>query len=364
MSLKKILGDVIKRALFGGQPLANRFFIALTEPQQEVTVWLHGAGEPIDVTRRHCEACGAPFVLCIGFDRRRGPSEDQRSDLWLRFSEKDGLQRVLGEITLQWIQTIDSGDSEFFLFRPKSSVNYCLSKSRLEIYALWHAYRAWRKGGVRVSRMERNAMEVMFICPRPVSLISVTDEAGGNIYPLNVMGDLGERFFGLCLKTGRLPAQCVQKTRRLVLSSVPMPDAPIAYRMGPNHNRPTVDWNTLGFATRPSRSFGIPVPEFACRVREMEIDQIHKLGFHTFFLARVVSDELLATVPELCLAHGFYQDWRTRQRGVDKKRAYAEDAFVSNQLSPEQALLLSRNADDNSMTGFRQLQGTSVTDGR
>jgi flavin reductase (DIM6/NTAB) family NADH-FMN oxidoreductase RutF len=364
MSLKKILGDVIKRALFGGQPLANRFFIALTEPQQEVTVWLHGAGEPIDVTRRHCEACGAPFVLCIGFDRRRGPSEDQRSDLWLRFSEKDGLQRVLGEITLQWIQTIDSGDSEFFLFRPKSSVNYCLSKSRLEIYALWHAYRAWRKGGVRVSRMERNAMEVMFICPRPVSLISVTDEAGGNIYPLNVMGDLGERFFGLCLKTGRLPAQCVQKTRRLVLSSVPMPDAPIAYRMGPNHTRPTVDWNTLGFATRPSRSFGIPVPEFACRVREMEIDQVHKLGFHTFFLARVVSDELLATVPELCLAHGFYQDWRTGQRGVDKKRAYAEDAFVSNQLSPEQAFLLSRNADDNSMTGFRQLQGTSVTDGR
>jgi hypothetical protein len=96
----------------------------------------------------------------------------------------------------------------------------------------------------------------------------------------------------------------------------------------------------------------------------MEIDQVHRLGFHTFFLARVVSDELLATVPELCLAHGFYQDWRTRRRGVDRKRAYAEDAFVSNQLSPEQAFLLSENADDNSMTGFRQLQGTSVTDGR
>jgi hypothetical protein len=133
---------------------------------------------------------------------------------------------------------------------------------------------------------------------------------------------------------------------------------------GTNHNRPTIDWNTLGFATRPSQSFGIPVPEFACRVREMKIDQVHKLEFHTFFLARVVSDELLATVPELCVAQGFYQDWRTKQRGVDKKRAYAEDAFVSNQLSPEQALLLSQNAGDNSMTDFRQLQGTPVTDGR
>ena len=40
MSLKKILGHVIKRALFGGEPLANRFFIALTEPQKEVIVWL------------------------------------------------------------------------------------------------------------------------------------------------------------------------------------------------------------------------------------------------------------------------------------------------------------------------------------
>jgi hypothetical protein len=62
------------------------------------------------------------------------------------------------------------------------------------------------------------------------------------------------------------------------------------------------------------------------------------------------------------VAHGFYQDWRTRQRGVDKKRAYAEDAFVSNQLSPEQALLLSQNDGDKSMTSFRQLQDTTVTE--
>jgi hypothetical protein len=341
MSLKKILSRTVKRALFGGDPLPNRFFIAQTEPQQEVTVWLHGAGEPIDVTRRHCEACGSPFILCIGFERGRAPTETQRSHLTLRFCERGGRQRVLGEIVLQWTRTLESGDSEVLLFRPKSAVNYCLSKSKLRVYALWHAYKSWRNGAVKVSHIERDAMAVMFICPRPVSLISVTDDAGGNIYPLNVMGDLSESFFALCLKAGRLPAQCVEKTRRLVLSSVPMSAAPIAYRLGPNHNRPTIDWNTLSFPTRPSLSFEIPVPVFACRVREMEIVQIHKLGFHTFFLARVISDEQLARVPELCVAHGFYQDWRVRYRGVDKQRADAKDAFVSNRLSPEQVRMLS-----------------------
>jgi hypothetical protein len=155
------------------------------------------------------------------------------------------------------------------------------------------------------------------------------------------MGDVGEKYFAFCLKAGKLPAQFVEKTGRIVLNSVPMADAPIAYRLGPNHNVPTIDWNKLPFPSRVSQTFKMPVPSFAFRVREMQVEQIHRLGFHTFFLARVISDEQLANVPEFCVAHGFYEDWRIRQRGIDKQRANAEDARVRNQLSPEQAALLS-----------------------
>src|ERR1700722_7233027 len=114
-----------------------------------------------------------------------------------------------------------------------------------------------------------------------------------------------------------------------------MKQGPFAYLLGHNHNRPTIDWKQLPFGTRPSRIFKIPVPLFACRVRELEVERVHRLGYHTFFLARVLSDERLADVSELCVAHGFYQDWRVRNLGVDKRQAAAEDLYVGPPISRE-----------------------------
>jgi flavin reductase (DIM6/NTAB) family NADH-FMN oxidoreductase RutF len=347
MSLKKRLRQLIKTAVFGGDHLPNRFFLAQTEPQQEVKVWLLGAGQPVDVTRRHCEASGMPFTICIEFPRGQAPTESQRSGLGLRFCENGGKNRVLSEVGLRYQETLECDESQFLLFNSSRSANYCLPRRRLWTHYLWHIYAGWRKRAkIKVPATQGRAMAAMFCCPRPVSLISVADDEGnGNIYPLNVMGNLSEGFFGFCLKHDYLPEKFVQQTRRAVLCSVPMKQAPIAYLLAPNHNRPTIDWKQLPFATRPSQIFRIPVPPFACRVRELQVEQIHRLGYHTFFLARVLSDERLARVPELCVAHGFYEDWRVRNLGVDKQQADAEDLYVRSPISRDQAELISAQSD-------------------
>ena len=345
MSPKKSLRQLMKKAVFGGERLPNRFFLAQTEPQQEVVVWLLVAGKPIDVTRRHCEASGSPFTLCIEFTRGQAPSESERSQVKLRLCENGSANRVLSEIDLDYRETLECGESEFLLFHSRRSVNYCLSMLRLWRHSLWHTYVASR-GKIHVPAAEARAMAALFCCPRPVSLISVADEEGnGNIYPLNVMGDLNRDYFGFCLKHNYLPEKFVQQTRRVVLSSVPMKQGPIAYLLGPNHNRPTIDWKQLPFATRPSQIFKIPVPLFACRVRELKVERVHRLGYHTLFLARVLSDERMVRVPELCVAHGFYQDWRVRNLGVDKRQAAAEDLYVRSPISRESAERISAQSE-------------------
>lgn len=344
MSLKKNLRQWMKRAVFGGERLPNRFFLAQTEPQQEVVVCLLGAGEPIDVTRRHCQASAVPFTICIEFPRGQAPVESLRSRLQLRLSENGGTHRVLSEIDVDYQETLACGESEFLLFHSRRSVNHCLSRRRQWSHSLWHTYVTSRKAKVRALPAQTRAMAAMFCCPRPVSLFSVADPQGnGNIYPLNVMGDLNRNYFGFCLKHNYLPEKFVQQTMRLALSSVPMKQGPIAYLLGPNHNRPTIDWNQLPFATRPSQIFKIPVPSFACRVRELQVERVHRLGYHTFFLARVLSDERVAHVPELCVAHGFYQDWRVRNLGVNKLQADAEDLYVRSPISRADAERISRN---------------------
>jgi len=289
------------------------------------------------VTQHHCQACALPFMVCVGFDRGKGPTEEQRSHLTLRFCESDGELRVLGEIGLRWERTLESGNAEFFLFRTRNAVNRCMPRIRFLANTMWHAFSEVRGGRrIRMSGAERRAMAVMFICPRPVSLVSVATTGRQNIFPLNVMGNLNEGFFAFCLKQDKLPAQFVEETGRIAMSSVPMKESPVAYTLGPNHNKTTVELDQLSFATRPSPAFGIPVPEFALRVREMEVAQMHKLGHHTFFLARVITDEHFVEGPEFCVAHGFYQDWRVKQRNVDGRVSYMEDAFVRNLISPEQ----------------------------
>lgn len=343
MPLKKSLRKLIKKAVFGGDRLPNRFFLEQIEPQQEVLVWLLGFGEQIDITRRHCQASGLPFTICIEFTKGQAPVENQCSRLRLRLCEKGGEKRVLSELDLEYRERLECGESEFLLFNSTKSINYCLSRLSLWKYNVWQSYAAWRKPSkIKVTTAQARAMAALFCCPRPVSLVSVADENGiGNIYPLNVMGDLGHGFFGFCLKHNYLPEKFVQQTRRAVLSSVPMKQAPIAYLLGPNHNVPTIDWQQLPFATRPSQIFKIPVPVFACRVRELHVEQVHRLDYHTFFLARVLSDERLASVPELCVAHGFYEDWRVRNLGVDKVQADAEDLYVRSPISREKAELIS-----------------------
>jgi hypothetical protein len=77
-----------------------------------------------------------------------------------------------------------------------------------------------------------------------------------------------------------------------------------------------VDWNQLPFATRPSTMLGLPIPQFALRVRELEIQAVSKLGSHTLFFARLIRDERRAEDLQFCMIHGIYQAWRLRMRSA------------------------------------------------
>jgi flavin reductase (DIM6/NTAB) family NADH-FMN oxidoreductase RutF len=323
---------VIKKLMFGDTLLPQAFTIGLTEPQGEITVWLHGMGSPIDVTRRHSMVCADPFTVCIAFDEEEKFTETEPGRLSLKFCERDGQRRVLGKISFNGKRTTDmlSGGSQLVLFEARNSANYCLPKARIWAHYLLHRYSLWRKvdsAGIKMSFLERRAVMVMFIRPHPVVLVSIESEAGGNIFPMNIMGDLGQNYFAFALKNSRLAARLVEHAGRVALSDVPLSQTPLAYRLGANHGKPAIDWNELPFATKVSAKLKVPVPVFALRVREMEIEKIHNLGSHTFFVARIIHDERFAEDVGLCIVHGFYQAWRLKGHRKELATSLADDLF-------------------------------------
>jgi hypothetical protein len=319
--------NTVKNRIFGGL-LPQEFTLGFPEPQKEIAVWLDGAGAPVDVTYRYSVACGAPLTFCIGLGDDVALRE--LDPLSLKYSRRVERQ-ILGEIQLKAVASLSAGASQFALFEPRRSANYCLPKAQLAAQYSVFAYRHWRKDntkGVHLNFLESRAMMVEFIRPHPVMLVSVGSRKEGNIFPMNLLGELGGGYFGLALRTERVAGSLVRRHGRIALTTMPLAQGAVAYQLGHNHSKPSFDWDELPFALRMSSAFHIPVPAFALRIREMAIKEARDIGSHTFFLAHIVQDEKCSDGPAFCSIHGFYQDWRMKRCSEEeRKAAMAADAY-------------------------------------
>jgi flavin reductase (DIM6/NTAB) family NADH-FMN oxidoreductase RutF len=292
--------------------------LGLRDPQSEVSVWLEGAGVPIDVTHNNVMVSANPLTIAIGVENTNRRMRPEKDRLALRFREMRRESRLLGEIRLHMAEATALGDARLCLFETRGCRNYCVPQVRLWIRYLDHAYRKWKSErghapGSQIRTSELRSVFAFYICPRPVVLVSVVHENAGNIFPMDLIGPVGTRHFALALHNISAPLRLMAQSRRIALSSVPIEQSWQAFELGKNHKQTAVDFGGLPFPTMPSESFGFPVPRFSLRTRELQIETIRRLETHTLFVGRIVRDQLHADGPQMFQVHGFYQAWRQRQ---------------------------------------------------
>ena len=117
------------------------------------------------------------------------------------------------------------------------------------------------------------------------------------MFPMNLMGAVGNGYFAFGLNSSRAAAPLVERARRVVLSSVPLEQAPVVAKLGSNHRKPSIDWSQLPFAIVRPNTIDAPVAVFALTVREMQVEVVRRLGSHTLFVARTIAEERLADGP-------------------------------------------------------------------
>jgi flavin reductase (DIM6/NTAB) family NADH-FMN oxidoreductase RutF len=345
MSVARKGKDLLKDLLLGKIRPAQRFFLGQDGAQKEVTVWLHGLGSPRDVTNHHSLACAIPLTICVAFEKGTDLASEKLRGLSLRFCERGGAHQVLGRIALRYsgVALATSGPVLYF-FRVSSARSYCLPLLHLWMLHLQARYRNWRQplppGTIKLASLDMRAMSILFGCPRPIGLASAEESSGRNMFPLNVMGQLDDGYIGFGLKDAKSPAHLVERTRRIALSTIPMRHGDLGIKLGPNHSKKHgIEWSDLPFPTKPSPKFGTPVPEFALRVRELEVEASRTLGSHIFFVARVVADERFAEDQEWCVVHGHYQAWRLKRRASEIETSIAEDARVKRGMAAGDGLI-------------------------
>jgi hypothetical protein len=328
MSIIRQVGRFAKRVVYGDTLLPGEFTIGLKLPQSEVKVSLEGFGAPLDVTFRHTVACCAPFLVGVLLDRPYSTSVRENRKIVLRFSESVSPGRLLGELHLAPTTSIPLGNSEVTLFRVTGSRNYCLSMVRQWAHYLPSAFSNWRRLAsfdVKMTAREMRASYVGFIRPHPIVLGSIQSDTGGNIFPMNLMGEFSDRYFAFALKGSRRPSHLIANLRHIAISNIPLPLCSTAFQLAANHKKDSIEWDQLPFQLSESQTLKFPIPAAAGRVRELSVEQVHKLGSHTLFLARILSDESRYDEPQLHAIHGFYQYWRLRKDRAQLRASIEED---------------------------------------
>ena len=314
--------EILERLFPGLAKIPSKVDLALQYPQSEVDVWLHGLRVPVDVTHQHLMACGAPLTICVGFDSERLRDENFDQQMTLRFHEHASPKWLLGEIGLRFVSGFTVAKQTLCLFHTTYHKNCCLPRLLLWAQYMRHA-RSRRKNraknlDVPISTPEARAMIVFYFCPRPIALVTVEEGHVRNMFPMNLMGSIGNGYFAFGLNSSRAAAPLVERARRVVLSSVPPEQSAVVSKLGANHRRSSIDWNQLPFALVRPNMIDAPVASFALTVSEMQIEVVRRLGSHTLFVAKTIAEERLAEGPQLYHVHGIYQ---SRLRGLGLARA-------------------------------------------
>ena len=310
--------EAFKQLVFGSANVPQQCVVGMSDPQAEVSVWLQGRGGTLEVTNNNVIASARPLILGIGLSNESNAVMFRESQPTLKFVETSGERQLLAEIQLRKIGAIPLDEGTLCLYAARSSRNYCIPRVRRWMRYLYDGYRQWlseRRSQTPILRIpvrELHCVFAFYTCPRPVVLASVVDGTLGNIIPMDLIGPVSAAHFTLALHNDSPVLPMMTRSRRIALSSIPVDYSSLAFEMGKHHRRSSIEWGSLPFPTTTSEVFGLPVPQFSSRVRELQIETIRGLGSHTLLVGRMVKDRSRANGPQLFQIHGFYQAWRRR----------------------------------------------------
>jgi flavin reductase (DIM6/NTAB) family NADH-FMN oxidoreductase RutF len=188
------------------------------------------------------------------------------------------------------------------------------------VYALAHAWaERHHRPSFHMTRRDRLAFEVLYICPRPVVLVSVRYGDADNLFPMDLIGPAGGPHFVMALRSTSPSVELMTGSGRMSIADVPLEDSREAIRLGDRHKMARMDWDALPFETDRSPQHGFRVPAGALRVRDLVVRGARPVGSHTVFVTEVVAEQRRREGLQMCTVSGPYYRY-LRMRGVQPPR--------------------------------------------
>lgn len=298
------------RALAYGRALRHRPVALRPSEQQPVRAML---GER-DVTAALFPVARDP--LLFGLVREPGASPVGEASVLMRDAASGAL---LGGLEAVSAGVFEHPGGAVDLLRPVASSADCVAPAeRAWRYAL--AWRRARRGrGFGMGFADMRALDVLYLAPRPVFLLSLAHEGAGNAFTIDLVGSLGPDSLLMALHRSNPSLDDLRASGRFVLGAVPAEWKERLEPLGEQHHKRSVEWDALPFAVAPSPAFGVPAAVDALDLRELAVTRCESVGSYVLLACAIVSASPVRDAPQLCHVSDSYARWRAA-RG----RAFAD----------------------------------------
>jgi flavin reductase (DIM6/NTAB) family NADH-FMN oxidoreductase RutF len=163
------------------------------------------------------------------------------------------------------------------------------------------------------------AFLVLYICPRPVVLVTVQHGLASNLFPMDLIGPTDSPYFLMALRSTAPSVRLISESRHMALADVPLEYTAVTYQLGEHHRKERIDRSSLPFDTEPSPGHGLPVLRAALRLRDVVVRDVQVVGSHTLFVTEVVHEERRDNGLQLFHVSGPYYHYLQR-RGIELPR--------------------------------------------
>jgi flavin reductase (DIM6/NTAB) family NADH-FMN oxidoreductase RutF len=284
------------------------------ELQYPLSVFLSSKNKKLNVTSLHLFLGYKPLILALTFKVNDKDYQEvkNQNQITLDFENpKPITPTCLARVELKKIDEKILNEDVILFYEGINGEHYFVSSFHQWINRQREKWYKEIPNNVSLPGNLVDQVRIAYSLPRSISIIAMSDGNLMNMFPTDLHGPIGDKFYAGSLRVGGLANDQVEKYQAIVISEVESSFYKQTYSLGKNHMQNLRRENEFALHTVRSKTFNFPLPAAVISYRELKRINSVDVGIHRIHIYEVLHRQVIQNnKTSLTHIHQYYAQWR------------------------------------------------------
>ncbi|PWT98993.1 MAG: hypothetical protein C5B52_11295 [Bacteroidetes bacterium] len=281
------------RKIFPGEPEVQEYITIKVGEEIWETVFLETNRQSINISGSHWLLSLEPMVIGVFLCNKIQIGKNQEFKIRYKSKNSTFTEAVMFG---SYFDSFDEPEGTLYLFEINRTNIF--QKNWLFRTGLYRRYFVSRQP----SKNKYKSLVGAFSYPRKVKLVSFKQDHYYNIFPMDLLGEVGAGYHVFGLRHSNIALEKMLQSAKVVVSDISFEHKKIIYDLGKHHGTNPPPVQQLPFQVNLTSKFGFYIPEWIENYREIEITRKLNLGSHMLLWGKILQTVNMAPKPTQ-LAH-------------------------------------------------------------